>query len=70
MLWAYMKPMEFKLARDDDEHPGEPGQRLTRVPPPSPAPEKSEVLSLREQVAVLQRRLDAIDMNRPATPTG
>ncbi|HKP66438.1 MAG TPA: DUF3302 domain-containing protein [Casimicrobiaceae bacterium] len=63
MLWAYMKPMEFRLARDEDDHPGTPGT-VKRIPAGTVASE-TEVVSLREQVAALQRRIDALD-----APTG
>jgi hypothetical protein len=63
MLWAYMKPMEFRLARDD-EHPG--GPDVVKRTPVAPArADEAEVTSLREQVAALQRRVDAIK-----APTG
>ena len=68
MLWAYMKPMEFKLARDDDDdRPIEPGAKVKRTPVAAHATE-TEVMSLREQVAALQRRLDVLDSGR--APTG
>jgi hypothetical protein len=68
MLWAYMKPMEFKLARDDDDdgRPIRPEATVKRVP----MAEKTEVASLRQQVVALQTRLDAIDPGRAPTPTG
>jgi hypothetical protein len=70
MLWAYMKPMEFKLARDeDDDRPIRPDATVKRTPIALPAGE-SEVISLREQVAALQRRLDVIDPGRAPTLTG
>jgi hypothetical protein len=69
MLWAYMKPMEFKLARDDDDRPIPPDAAVKRTPVATPTRE-SEVISLREQVAALQRRLDVIDPGRMPTPTG
>jgi len=65
MLWAYMKPMEFKLVPHDDDHPGGGDATLKRVP----AAERSEAASLREQVAALQRRLDALDSGRAPPST-
>jgi hypothetical protein len=70
MLWAYMKPMEFRLARDeDDDAPIRPDAKVKRTPAVIPA-EHAEVISLREQVGALQRRLDAIDSGRAPAPTG
>ncbi len=64
MLWAYMKPMEFRLARDeDDPHPGE---RLKRLPARA---DEAEVTTLREHVAALQARLDALDAARAPRPS-
>ena len=60
MLWAYMKPMEFRLARDDDGHPGQP-ETVKRTPVGAARADEAEVISLREQVATLQRRVDALD---------
>jgi len=65
MLWAYMKPMEFKLVPHDDEHPGGPEATLRRAT----AAERNEAASLREQVATLQRRLDALDAGRAPPST-
>jgi len=59
MLWAYMKPMELRLARDDDHHPGPDVVKRTPVVPARA--DETEVLSLREQVATLQRRVDALN---------
>ena len=67
MLWAYMKPMEFKLAREDDDRPIGPETKVVRAPVATHAAE-TEVTSLREQVAALQRRLDVLDSGR--TPAG
>jgi hypothetical protein len=64
MLWAYMKPMEFRLARDDDDHPGAP-ETVKRLPASAPRADEAEVISLRQQVTALQRRIDALD-----APTG
>ena len=64
MLWAYMKPMEFRLARDDDVHPGQP-ETVKRTPAVAARADEAEVTSLREQVATLQRRVDAL-----SAPTG
>lgn len=64
MLWAYMKPMEFRLARDDDAHPGPP-ETVKRTPVGAVRTDEAEVVSLREQVATLQRRVDALN-----APTG
>ena len=63
MLWAYMKPMEFKLVHDDEE--GGPNAKLTRAPSAG----RTEA-SLREQVAALQKRLDALDAPGAPTSTG
>lgn len=64
MLWAYMKPMEFRLARDEDDP--NPGDRLKRLPARA---DEAEVTSLREHVAALQARLDALDpARRPGSP--
>lgn len=71
MLWAYMKPMEFKLVRDaDDDRPIGPEATVKRTPVAATHAGQSEVVSLREQVATLQRRLDALDDGRAPTPTG
>ena len=64
MLWAYMKPMEFRLARDEDGHPG-PLETGKRVPVGAARADEAEVVSLREQVTTLQRRVDAL-----SAPTG
>lgn len=64
MLWAYMKPMEFRLARDEDGHPG-PLETGKRVPVGAARADEAEVTSLREQVTTLQRRVDAL-----SAPTG
>jgi type VI protein secretion system component VasK len=64
MLWAYMKPMEFKLVRDEDGHPLPP-ETVKRTPVATPRADETEVISLREQVATLQRRVDAL-----SAPTG
>jgi uncharacterized protein DUF3302 len=64
MLWAYMKPMEFRLARDEDDGPGA-RETVKRLPASAARADEAEVISLREQVAVLQRRIDALD-----APTG
>jgi hypothetical protein len=70
MLWAYMKPLEFRLARDDDDdRPLHPGDTVKRVPATAPA-EPSEVNALREHVAALQKRLDALDAARKPISTG
>lgn len=67
MLWAYMKPMEFRLARDeDDDRPIPPDAAVKRTP----VGEKTEVTLLREQVAALQRRIETIDPGRAPTPMG
>lgn len=64
MLWAYMKPMEFRLARDEDDP--NPGDRLKRLPARA---DEVEVTSLRDHVAALQARLDALDAaRRPGSP--
>jgi hypothetical protein len=60
MLWAYMKPMEFRLARDDDGHPGQP-DIVKRTPAGAARADAAEVASLREQVATLQGRVDALN---------
>jgi uncharacterized protein DUF3302 len=61
MLWAYMKPMEFRLARDDDDgHPVQP-ETVKRTPAGAARADETEVASLREQVATLQRRVDALN---------
>lgn len=67
MLWAYMKPMEFKLVRDEDDP--NPGDRLKRVPATTPRADEAEVKSLREHVAALQLRLDALDAARSPRPS-
>ena len=64
MLWAYMKPMEFKLAHDDDDPQGRPDAVLKRTPVRA---DQAEVVTLREQVASLQRRLDTIEIGRAPT---
>jgi hypothetical protein len=63
MLWAYMKPMEFRLARDDDD-PALPGAGVKRLPVRTPHVDDAEVISLREQVAALRKRIDTIDTGR------
>ena len=67
MLWAYMKPMEFKLAREEDDgRPIPPDATVRRTPVAA----ETEVVSLREQVAALHKRIDAIDARRaPPAPT-
>lgn len=67
MLWAYMKPMEFKLARDeDDDRPIRPDATVRRTPVAA----ETEVVSLREQIVALHKRIDAIDARRaPPAPT-
>jgi hypothetical protein len=71
MLWAYMKPLEFRLARDeDDDRPIEPGDTVKRTPVPAAPADESEVKSLREHVALLQKRIDAIDAGRGPVSTG
>ena len=67
MLWAYMKPMEFKLARDEDDP--NPGDRLKRVPVGTGRADAAEVTTLREHVAALQARLDALDAARAPRPS-
>ena len=67
MLWAYMKPMEFKLARDDDDPQGRPDAVLKRTPVSAAHADNTEVMTLREQVAALQRRLDTIEIGRAPT---
>jgi hypothetical protein len=67
MLWAYMKPMEFKLARDDDDPQGRPDAVLKRTPVRVVHADNTEVITLREQVAALQRRLDTIEIGRAPT---
>ena len=67
MLWAYMKPMEFKLARDDDDPQGRPDAVLKRTPVSVAHADNTEVITLREQVAALQRRLDTIEIGRAPT---
>jgi hypothetical protein len=67
MLWAYMKPMEFKLAHDDDDPEKRPDAVLKRTPVPAARADETEVKSLREQVASLQRRLDTIEIGRAPT---
>jgi type VI protein secretion system component VasK len=67
MLWAYMKPMEFKLARDDDDPQGRPDGVLKRTPVVTANASETEVMSLRQQVATLQTRLDAIEIGRAPT---
>ena len=67
MLWAYMKPMEFKLARDEDDP--NPGDRLKRVPVGTGRADAAEVTTLREHVATLQARLDALDAARAPRPS-
>jgi hypothetical protein len=67
MLWAYMKPMEFKLARDDDDPQGRPDAVLKRTPVSVVHADNTEVITLREQVAALQRRLDTIEIGRAPT---
>jgi len=68
MLWAYMKPLEFRLARDEDDPPPKPGDTIRRTPVVTTPGEQVEVTSLREHVAALQRRLDALEGGR-ATPS-
>jgi hypothetical protein len=69
MLWAYMKPLEFKLARDDDDPPPKPGDTVRRTPATTAHAEHAEVTALREHVATLQKRLDALDAGRaPISP--
>lgn len=69
MLWAYMKPLEFRIARDDDDPPLKPGDAVTKTPVAAAHAEAAEVVSLREHVALLQRRLDAIETARaPPSP--
>ena len=70
MLWAYMKPLEFKLARDDDDPPPKPGDTIRRVPVATTPAEQTEVSALREHVAALQKRLDALDAGRAPISTG
>jgi hypothetical protein len=60
MLWAYMKPMEFRLARDEDDHPGAP-ETVKRLPASAARADDAEVIALRQQVAALQRRIDVLD---------
>jgi hypothetical protein len=60
MLWAYMKPMEFKLVREEDGHPGPP-ETVKRAPAGAARADETEVTLLREQVATLQRRVDALN---------
>ena len=67
MLWAYMKPMEFKLARDEDDP--NPGDRLNRSPAAAARADAAEVTTLREHVAALQARLDALDAARSPRPS-
>lgn len=67
MLWAYMKPMEFKLARDEDDPQGRPDAVVKRTPVGAAHADETEVKSLREQVAALQRRLDTIEIGRAPT---
>lgn len=69
MLWAYMKPMEFRLARDDGDPPAIPGDTVKRTPVRAAQADQTEVTSLREQVAALKRRLDALDPGRPPIST-
>ena len=67
MLWAYMKPMEFRLVREEgDDRPIGPDASVKRIP----VAEQTETVALRDQVAALQRRLDAIDPGRAPTPIG
>lgn len=68
MLWAYMKPLEFRLAHDDDDPAPKPGDTIRRTPIATTPGEQVEVTSLREHVAALQRRLDALEGGR-ATPS-
>jgi hypothetical protein len=70
MLWAYMKPMEFKLARDDDDPAGRPDAVLKRTPVVVTHADETDVKLLRTQVAALQTRIDAIDRSRPPAPAG
>jgi len=67
MLWAYMKPMEFKLARDEDDPQGRPDAVLKRTPVSVVHADNTEVITLREQVAAMQRRLDTIEIGRAPT---
>ena len=71
MLWAYMKPLEFRLARDeDDDRPLQPGETVKRTPVKTVPAAEAEVQSLREHVAALQKRLDALDAVRaPLSPS-
>ena len=69
MLWAYMKPMEFKLARDDDD-PAGPDSVVKRTPVNAARADETEVKSLRAQVAALQTRIDALDLGRAPTSPG
>lgn len=64
MLWAYMKPMEFRLAREEDGHPG-PLETGKRTPVGAARADEAEVTLLRQQVTTLQRRVDALN-----APTG
>lgn len=70
MLWAYMKPMEFRLARDEDDPPLVPGDTVKRTPVRAAHADATEVTSLREQVAALQRRIDTLDTGRAPTSVG
>jgi hypothetical protein len=71
MLWAYMKPLEFRLARDeDDDRPLQPGDTVKRTPVAALPANQAEVSSLREHVVLLQKRLDALDAGRGPVSTG
>jgi hypothetical protein len=70
MLWAYMKPLEFRLARDDDDPPPRPGDTVRRTPATTAHADQAEVTALREHVATLQKRLDALDAGRGPISTG
>jgi hypothetical protein len=70
MLWAYMKPMEFKLARDEDDPQGRPDAVLKRTPVSAAPADETEVKSLRAQVTALQTRIDALDIGRAPRPAG
>jgi hypothetical protein len=71
MLWAYMKPLEFRIARDeDDDRPLLPGDTVKRTPVVAAPANQAELNSLREHIARLQNRLDALDAGRGPLSTG
>ncbi|MHA6203718.1 DUF3302 domain-containing protein [Dyella soli] len=70
MLWAYMRPVKVVtvLHRGDEEPHNEPGT-TDRLVLGDVTPAAREVVSLREQVVALQRRLDDLDAGRAPPST-